>query len=499
MATNLIAAQVVVLYCTKHTTEEMDMYCKQCQTATCTKCMGVDHLGHELDTVAKLSRKLTNNRTEFLMDLTAKFDMKRKPRMRLLREVKCRNEHLFTDNVNSLEETREKLHHIVDELVDKEVNTCQTNKAQHDADLDKMERPHIEDDEKIQKMLTTFEKTTMTGIDIIEYHEKLSALIEGKEVVSGAEKFCNRLVYRQGKIERNELQRMVGEMRKAKEVLESPEQISMFRYQESNVYTIRPVSSYNAWFKFNNNPEHFALFNKEGQQKTTFQSQKGNLSFLVTVDNNFISADYESKGVMRIDLSGKTTNILKSSDLRPVEIGSALNGNILVSFVDTMSSSRTAESQRKVQMLTPQGEVLHTYEFEKDGSTPVFTYPIRPTQNYNSNVCVVNKYSVSVRPKSYRGNVCVFYEDGGLKFIYRGHGQEISPLGICCDSLCNIIFGSYLLNTNSVHIIDSEGKFLKFLFTNETCVPSPSSMALYKDVLWVGSASGEVRVYRYKY
>ena len=46
-------------------------------------------------------------------------------------------------------------------------------------------------------------------------------------------------------------------------------------------------------------------------------------------------------------------------------------------------------------MMTPGGQVLHTYEFGEDGSTPVLTKPGRPTQNYNSNVCIADNYEIA--------------------------------------------------------------------------------------------------------
>ena len=43
MASNVISAQSAMLFCPKHPTEEMDMYCHRCKKATYTKCMAGDH------------------------------------------------------------------------------------------------------------------------------------------------------------------------------------------------------------------------------------------------------------------------------------------------------------------------------------------------------------------------------------------------------------------------------------------------------------------------
>ena len=186
---------------------------------------------------------------------------------------------------------------------------------------------------------------------------------------------------------------------------------------------------------------------------------------------------------------------MKTAPLRPFHVGEALDGNILVSLVDELSGTRTAQSQRKVQMVTPGGQVLHTYEFGEDGSTPVLTQPVCPTQNYNSNVCIMNSYEVD--NDDYRGKVFVFHEDGGQKFIYEGHNTEFNPRDICCDSLCKIICAN--IYDDSIHIIDSENTFLAYLLTSDTCLAGPLSLGLYSDALWVGSEHGEIAVYLYKY
>ena len=97
----------------------------------------------------------------------------------------------------------------------------------------------------------------------------------------------------------------------------------------------------------------------------------------------------------------------------------------------------------------------------------------------------------------WRGNVCAFYEDGGIKFVYSGHGEKFHPFGICCDLMCNIICVNMVDNT--IHVISSEGVFVKYLYARDTSIPDPTSVALHRGVLWVGSFGGEVRVYRYKY
>ena len=336
MAMQYIDAQAAMLYCEKHPSEEVDMYCRRCKIPACTTCIRKDHSDHEFDTIAKLSRKLTNNRESFLKDLITKYERKTKPKSRKFCETKCCNENVLSNNVNSLENKRQQLHSIVDELIDKEVNKCQTHNDKFGNDVDKLEQKHNESADKIQRMLTTFENTTMVGLDIIEYYEKLCSLIEEKGVALDLEKYCDRLVYREGEVDQYGLQRMVGEVEEAERVPGSPEQVSAFRYKDSQVYDIRSGSHDDAWITYLSDRK-FMLLKIEGQLQDSVPKQTDLASFFVTDDKSFISADSNKQVVVRINHASKTTNIMTTSPLHPEYVGPALNGNILVSLVDEES------------------------------------------------------------------------------------------------------------------------------------------------------------------
>ena len=468
------------------------MYCHLCKKATCTTCMTEDHLGHKMDTIAKFSRKLINYRTQYLGDLTASYELKSRRKTRKFREVKCQNDSVLSNNVKSLENKREQLYHVVDELIDKELNTCQSRNTELAESFEKVEKKHIDEDGTVEKMLTVFEKTTMTGLGIIEYYEDLRSRVEWMESNVDVEQFCDRLVYHEGTVDKNKIHRMIGDVREAKKASQSLEQLSVFCYPESSVTALCPVSRDKAWVTWKGDKQ-FTLMHKDGEQLDSVPKEAANCGFYVK-DDEIINGDYHKQAVLKIDHSGKASNIMDTSPLYPVDVGQAPNGNILVTLVDKWSRSRTAESERKAIMLTPGGEVLHEYQFGEDGSTPVLSFPTIPTQNFNSDICIVNDFTIA--PKTYKGNICVFYEDGGLKFVYKGQTEKFRPEAICCDSLSNILCVDY--SENNVHIVNSEGQFLRYLFTNESCVARPGALALYKSVLWIGSYKGEVRVYRYK-
>ena len=240
--------------------------------------------------------------------------------------------------------------------------------------------------------------------------------------------------------------------------------------------------------------EQMTLLNNEGNHIKSVLNDTNTNNFLLQNDG-FLVGNGVQMNILKIDMSGKYSIFKKLTPLQTWFLGEALNGNILVSLIDKVSGTRTECSQRKVQMMSSNGDLLHTYECGEDDKTPMLTRPGRATQNFNSDVCVVNQYEAA--KGNWRGNVCVFYEDSGLKFVYRGQSAGFNSMGISCDSLCNIICVNNLDNT--IHVVSSEGAFLKYLFTRDTCIPKPMSMALHRGVLWVRSMEEEVRVYRYTY
>ena len=110
------------------------------------------------------------------------------------------------------------------------------------------------------------------------------------------------------------------------------------------------------------------------------------------------------------------------------------------------------------------------------------SYKSYAVNNFNSGVCVVNVFEIY--KDILRRNICAFYEDGGFKFVYSRHGGEFIPSGIGCDLLCNIICVN---KDNTIHVVSSEGSFLKYLFTRYTCILNPSALSPYRGVLWLGS------------
>ncbi|XP_061185003.1 uncharacterized protein LOC133193018 [Saccostrea echinata] len=146
--------------------------------------------------------------------------------------------------------------------------------------------------------------------------------------------------------------------------------------------------------------------------------------------------------------------------------------------------------RRLVRHITVTGDVIHEYEYQEDGQTRLVTLPLRVTQSSNSDICVVNHANNTT------GELLIMSSSGRMKSVFRGQNmtENFTHADVVCDSLCNILLNdSY---NEQIHLLSADGKFLKFLLTDNE-VNSPVSLSLYKSTLRVGYSEGLVKVFQY--
>ncbi|KAJ8297836.1 hypothetical protein KUTeg_024367 [Tegillarca granosa] len=113
------------------------------------------------------------------------------------------------------------------------------------------------------------------------------------------------------------------------------------------------------------------------------------------------------------------------------------------------------------------------------------------TENINGDICVVDDYSA----------VVVVDKGGQFRFKYSESGKSTHTIddcyGIVCDKLGYILISDY--RNNRIHQIDSDGKFVQFVLTEQHGIRYPRGLSIDdKGQLWVcNNDSFEVRVYNY--
>ena len=482
-------AQVALNFCLNHPGEEIGLYCKICKKPTCPECFKTDHVGHDFDTISQLYRKINNRRSDLIRDLETQVAWKGSHNREHLCEVKRGNNKSLTTNLENVEKKRTEMHKTVDALIDVHVQSLNSKGARLCEGISKNEDVFERDESAVLKMLETFKKTTMKGLDLIEYYEELKSKVHALPTVDVSQ-CSNTQVFVANEMDRSVVQRLIGEIRETKHRTYSVQQVSSFQCSKNMVHTICPISSDEAWITYDSEKK-FTLLRSDGNRIKKVTKDAKRHSFILQ-NESFLLCNEDKNNILKIDMAGKKALWMDVSPLITRFIGHALNGNILITLVDEPVTTRTTQSQRQVQMVTSLGHILHTYGHKRAGT--MLTLPTRVMQNYNSDVCLVNLFLDA--KGSERGNICVFFEDGEMKYIYGGHDNTFHPSSLCCDSLCNIICTDCYNNT--IHIVNSAGFFVQYLFSRETCIPDAFSLALHNETLWIGSDGGEIRVYHYK-
>ncbi|KAJ8297831.1 hypothetical protein KUTeg_024362 [Tegillarca granosa] len=137
------------------------------------------------------------------------------------------------------------------------------------------------------------------------------------------------------------------------------------------------------------------------------------------------------------------------------------------------------------------GQIKQTIQYNKQNE-PLFSNPQLVTENINGDICVVDDYSA----------VVVVDKGGQFRFKYPESGKSTHTIddcyGIVCDKLGYILISDY--RNNRIHQIDSDGKFVQFVLTEQHGIRYPRGLSIDdKGQLWVcNNDSFEVRVYKYR-
>ncbi|XP_065938383.1 E3 ubiquitin-protein ligase TRIM71-like [Magallana gigas] len=200
----------------------------------------------------------------------------------------------------------------------------------------------------------------------------------------------------------------------------------------------------------------------------------------VTQDGGLIYTYRYNKVIKRIKPDNTITEFIKTGDWIPLSIHSShINGDILVGM--------RKDNEGKVTRYNKTGTEIQNIQRNNKGQT-LYSRPHYITKNINGDVCVSDygKHAVVVVDKS-----------GQHRFSYTDQRSEFNPVGICTDVLGHILVCDVVSNT--VRLLDQDGKFLSVLLTSQQGVEGPRSVCVDdKNNLWVGQwLTNTVTVYKY--
>ena len=482
LATSLYKAQQALKTCDEHQTEEILYFCKTCKIFICLSCGQTSHHGHDWDLISSIAKERHKETPKLCRKIKREKLSECRKKLRFIRSRKKKR----AEDIYKLEERRKVMIDMVNRIIDELIGR-RDELATNENVLERKYRDLRKKLDFVEKMATCLDVniTSYCDYDVIEMEQdmlKALAEVENYDV--------DTVAYVPGKINEKMVKEMIGGI--AERTIDDSTTISevkILREFHDSILAIAPISDTQAWI---GDDKHTNVKLLSSQTQDTKVKRLPCTDFITLSDGDFIVAGNKSQEIRRITPVGKTHVIVSTESLRPTFISKTQADEILVSLTDDDDDDRdryklSPSSRRLVQRMTLTGKVLHTYEFQEDGVTRLFTFPTRTAENGNSDICVVNRVG------RFTGELIVLQRDCQMRATYQGNGDsKIDPRDVACDSKRRII----LLDCNKcLHLLSPDCTFLGYLLSDMS--DYPTTMALYQGCLWIGFNKGIVKVYRY--
>ncbi|KAJ8321382.1 hypothetical protein KUTeg_001064 [Tegillarca granosa] len=135
-------------------------------------------------------------------------------------------------------------------------------------------------------------------------------------------------------------------------------------------------------------------------------------------------------------------------------------------------------SDVKLVEITTSGQHIRTTQYDTVDNTQLFVNPRFICTNINGDIIVSDN----------RDKVVAVNKSGTKRFIYDGKERKLQksfdPWNVVTDKYGNIMIADY--NNSAVHVLNQDGKFIKYLITREHGCNKPFGMDIdTSDRLWV--------------
>lgn len=481
--------------CLFHPREVCRQFCRSCNRVVCPKCTATEHSRHnyvELDEAVKekrfnLQRKLDHLRKEDLPEIRNRTCMLEKNQeeysvsvQNLIHEVFKRHEIWK----RKAEEIRDKILRDIKktekddmETIRRVKNSLEKSSEEMELLLENLEKEiYVHSDRKCVNFCDTAEKK----LDRLVMPKKLETLKPPKFVTMA---FSASLMTRQfGLLEpqkrmlkpkpKPERPKVPSPERRQREVKPRSVTIVYSLQTTGTIFSVCPVGNGTAWIGTGHTDKTIRngslyLVDVDGNTTMTLKTGYNPLSLTLTKSGNILFCSGFRCRLVDFNNSGKVT-IFNDKATYTRGVTTTRDDNVLVSYVN----------DGKIIRMTSSGKILETIENDNKGHKLVDS-PLSVKENANGDICILNgapgKYLTA------KGKELVCLSEGKIKFKY--YGNTTTPASakpafsdISCDKKCNIFISDY--HNDCVHMLDKDGKFLKFPGTKEDGIINPEGIAV---------------------
>ncbi|XP_052692239.1 uncharacterized protein LOC128170502 [Crassostrea angulata] len=472
--------------CKDHPTKDIDMICKNCQVAVCSKCLIKDHRGHTFDDLETIysknftlcldkiyninqyylptSQDIKRDIKEDVLKLKAFMDKIRTSIKAEAESVKRLVEKAMSDNLeqaNEMEETLlEKLQSqdkaydeyngYLENLVKEFQGYLSYDKVQNNSILFSLSevlniKPIPKSTEPVYPVFTAGQYSKddvakLLGTVTVPTTKPASRKIKPMDITSTQLKPTRKLKEADGdELEVNQKLSLSSSVTNVKEyIVPGLKSVCHISGGKSGILWASDASG------------NLVQTDLHGKQLQMIKTSGENESYhTVTLDGNLIFADRTNCSVNRITLGKTITRFITTKGWVPLSIHTShINGDILVGM--------TVFFIGRVARYNKTGNEIQSLEQDNKGQRLYSGYPHYITENINGDICVSdrNKHAVIVVNKL-----------GQHRFSYTGQGSKIFPYGICTDILGHIIVCE--TSSKTVHLLDQDGQLLSLVLSQK--------------------------------
>ena len=484
MASNFDKAQEAQKTCDDHERKELSFFCRTCKKFICITCGQTSHHGHVWDLISSIAKVRRSETPKLCRQIKSEKISACYEKLRTVEFIKRNQEEVRS----KLEERRSIIINLVNRMIDEE------KEKSYGLDAESKRQDFEKKLNYVEKMTTRLDSNiaAYNDFDLLEMEQAMIAALAEVESYN-EDTTASTLASVPEEINEEIIRGLIGRLEENQTNAKNSKSVceikTIYTFKDC-ILTIASLSNSHAWVGDDRHVEIRLLQNFPSQIKDIHCREIERTDFIALTNGDFILTHYPDQVIRRITSSDKVSDIVSTKPLHPGWISKTQAGDILVSMRDDGDDYKLRPSSRRlVQRMTLTGKVLNTYEFQEDGVTRLFTWPVRMAENGNSDICVVNRTS------SNTGDLFVLHIDGRVRATYRGQdGSKFNPADVACDSKGRILVLDFN-KENCLHLLSPDGTFLRYLLSDMS--DYPETMTLYKGSLWIGFQKGAVTVYKY--
>ncbi|KAK3105635.1 hypothetical protein FSP39_002385 [Pinctada imbricata] len=480
--------------CSDHEHEEVEMYCRTCKKSICTKCVKGDHLGHDWETLTKIAKEIRKQTSKKKLQVESVSKSIFVGIKEMLDILTSESENELTQNCSQMETRRKRIIEFVNKSFDEMKSDCENK---HTSRMGKIQERTAQVESKRKRIHFLIENMEIgakdyTDVDLIELHDEIQSLLyELQDLATLPYDVHDRMIYIPGSSDMSIIEQLLGTVEVDKSL---PEIIfeKEFKMCDTRITCIHLLSDNEGWVHPMNTKINHLVDTSGIIEKSVDLGCPVN-NFAVSEDDTMYFCDVlETQTVNRIDKHG-ISSLFSTAPLIPIHINLTRSEDLLITLVDEDKFDRKSTSRRLVRRTSMTGEAIMEYEYDNDGTTPLFCKPACAIELHNCNICVIN--ATENDPVD---TVYCFDCRGNVVFKYKAIDNSFNPVDICCNNDGNILISDSC--NRRVHVIDLNGKFVRYLLSKESFSERIFASDIFGRKLWIGSyETGQIKVFRIGY